>query len=187
MYENSLRVREAREKYFETWGLDGGGYTASWVTLKQLGPLRIGFPNSPARIRAVKMHDLHHVATAYDANWMGEAEIGAWEIGAGCHRHFAAWVLNLIALVYGVLLSPTRALRAFARGRASETLYRSHDLDESILAQTVGELRTSLGLDSAVPTPNAIDVLQLACWWTLGLVLLIAPFILLACGFLLLR
>lgn len=175
IYEDHLEMRAARERYFEAWGLDAGGYTAKWVTLKQLGPIPLGFPNTPGRMRTVKMHDLHHVLTGYDANWIGEAEIGAWEIGAGCHHHVAAWVLNLGAMVYGVFLAPKRVLRAFARGRRSETLYRSRELDESLLDKTVGAMRRQQGLDSDEPNPSAVDLLLLGCWWFGGVALASLP------------
>jgi len=175
MYEDLLSLRQARDLYFERWGLDAGGYTSKWVTLAKVGPLRLGFPNTPARIRAVKMHDLHHVATEYNADWVGEAEIGAWEIGASCHLHHAAWILNLMALLYGVFLSPSRVLAAFARGRKSETLYRSRELDEKLLDETVGELRTSLVLDTTPSKPGALDALLLGVWWLVGLALVGFP------------
>ena len=64
--------------------------------------LRIGrvpvaaFPNGAARVRAVRLHDLHHVATGYATSWVGEAEIGAWEREAGRKpesrwNYYACW------------------------------------------------------------------------------------------------
>ena len=43
------------------------------------------FPNTDSRKRAVPLHDLHHILTGYKTDWMGEAEIGAWELRAGCN------------------------------------------------------------------------------------------------------
>lgn len=80
-YEDALRVRDARARYFESNGFGDGGYDAKWVKLA-LGPIPFAFPNGAARVRAVRLHDLHHVATGYDTNVLGEAEIGAWEIGS---------------------------------------------------------------------------------------------------------
>jgi hypothetical protein len=53
------------------------------------GRLKLAFPNTQARIRAVRYHDLHHVVTDYETNWKGESEIGAWEVATGC-RDFMA-------------------------------------------------------------------------------------------------
>lgn len=180
IYEDSLKMSAARDLYFAAWGLDAGSYTAKWVTLKSIGPIRLGFPNTAGRRRTVKMHDLHHVLTGYDANWIGEAEIGAWEVGAGCHRHLAAWVLNLSAMLYGAVLAPSRVLRAFARGRQSETLYRSRELDESLLDETVGDIRRRLKIDRERSDPGPTDVILLACWWIGGWLLVASPLLVLA-------
>lgn len=115
-YDDNLSVKEARAIYFALFGLGEGGYTDPWVRVK-LGPIPFGFPNTQARITAVKRHDLHHVATGYDANWTGEAEIGAWEIASGCGRFYAAWILNLYAFGAGLFLCPRAILRAFLKGR----------------------------------------------------------------------
>ena len=85
-YDPHLTLRDARQRYFERGGFGNGGYWDRWVRLKA-GPLVIRFPNTQARLRAVKLHDLHHVLTEYDTSWSGEAEIGAWEIATGCGRH----------------------------------------------------------------------------------------------------
>src|SRR5690606_29660158 len=103
-------------------GLSEAGYRDRWVWLRA-GPLRIPLYNSRARVRAVKLHDLHHVATGYATTWTGEAEIAAWELAGGCGRHYAAWLLNLAALAVGAVIAPRRVARAFARGRRSATLY----------------------------------------------------------------
>ena len=76
-------LRAARDRYFAANGLGEGGYTDRWVRL-MAGPVPIWFPNTAARVRAVRLHDLHHVLTAYETTWTGEAELGAWEIASGC-------------------------------------------------------------------------------------------------------
>lgn len=146
-YAADLKVRDARQAYFDANGFVNGGYDDRWVKLTA-GPLRIYFPNIPARVRSVKLHDLHHVATGYDTTWTGEAEIGAWEIAAGCGRHWVAWLLNLNAIAIGLVIAPRATVRAFARGRRSRTLYRGA-FEERMLEMTVGELREELGLAAA--------------------------------------
>ena len=141
-------MRDARARYFEANGLSEAGYRSRWVVLRA-GPLPLYLPNSPARRRAVPLHDLHHIATGYDTSWTGEAEIGAWELGAGCGHYWAAWTLNFGAASLGLLIAPRRTLRAFRRGRRGRrTLY--HDpagFSESLLELTVGDLRRALVLD----------------------------------------
>lgn len=176
MDDQSLTLRAARQRYFDEWGFGDGGYEATWVALKPVAGINVGFPNTDARRRAVKMHDLHHVLTGYAADWTGEAEIGAWEIGAGCGAHVAAWILNLLALGYGVFIAPRQMLAAMARGRRSRSLYAAHELDERLLDERVGTVRQQLGIPAAV-TPTAADAVALAAWWVAGASLTLAPLV----------
>lgn len=179
--DGALSLREARQRYFDTWGFGDGGYDASWVELKKVAGIPIGFPNTEARRRAVKLHDIHHALTGYAADWTGEAEIGAWEVGAGCGGHLAAWILNLSALQYGVFLAPRAVLYAMARGRRGRSLYAARELDERILDERVDAVRARLGLDA--PTePGLGDVAALAAWWAVGFAMWIAPLAALSAG-----
>ena len=150
MYADSMTVAEAREQYFAENGFSLAGYQDRWVKLFAIGPIPIGFPNTKARIAAVKLHDLHHVATGYRTTFTGESEIGAWEVGAGCGRYWAAWLLNLSAFGIGMLVSPRRVVRAFARGRRSKSLY-DRAFGDDLLLITVGELRARLRIDLRDP------------------------------------
>jgi hypothetical protein len=97
----------------------------------------VWFPNTDARRRAVRLHDLHHLATGYETSLVGEAEIGAWELAGGCKRYPAAWVLNIAAVLLGLLVAPRCTWRAFLRGRHSETLY-PHRVRGSLLGRDGG-------------------------------------------------
>ncbi|WP_437589985.1 hypothetical protein [Sorangium sp. So ce1000] len=167
-YDEGLTMREARALYFEVnrFGADGG-YGDAWVDFK-LGPLPVPFPNTRARMRAVRYHDLHHVLTGYDTNAIGEFEISAWELGAGCKGFVAAWQLNLGGLFAGLLSAPRRTVRAFFRGRRSESLYGRPF--EVLLDRKVGELRREMGVDAPPSSPTAIDVLWLALASLAGIV-----------------
>jgi hypothetical protein len=138
-YADTMTMREARKLYFEVnrFG-ETGGYDDAWVDFK-LGPLPMPFPNTKARIAAVRYHDLHHLLTGYDTDIVGEFEISAWEIAAGCKGMVAAWVLNLGGMAGGVLRAPRRVFAAFVRGRGQRTTYGA-DLNE-LLDLTVGEAR----------------------------------------------
>ena len=144
-FANHLSVAKARERYFDSNGFSEAGYSDRWVRIK-FGPIPVIFPNSGARIRALRLHDLHHIATGYDTDLRGEAEQSAWEIGAGCGRHWFAWAINLTGVAYGVFLAPIRTWRAFRRGRRSRTLY-SGQFEPALLEQSVGALRQTLELD----------------------------------------
>ncbi|XYH98084.1 hypothetical protein ACMHYB_61820 [Sorangium sp. So ce1128] len=165
--DEGLTMREARAVYFDVnrFGADGG-YGDAWVDFK-LGPLPVPFPNTRARVRAVRYHDLHHVLTGYDTSTIGEFEISAWELGAGCKDFAAAWQLNLGGLFAGLLSAPRRTVRAFLRGRRSESLYGRPF--EALLDRTVGELRREMRVDSPSSSPAAIDVLWLALAGLAGL------------------
>jgi hypothetical protein len=147
-YDDALTLRAARERYFRDNGFPpDGGYSDKWVKL-QMGPLALRIPNTPERVRSVRYHDLHHVATDYATDWTGEAEIAAWEIASGCADHHAAWLLNLWAMAIGLAIAPRAVWHAFRRGRRTRNLYRE-PWSEALLAPKLGELRERLGLRDA--------------------------------------
>lgn len=152
-YDPDSSMRAARKIYFaiNKFG-DNGGYDDAWVDFK-LGPIPFPFPNTAGRIRAVKVHDLHHILTGYDTDITGEFEISAWELGAGCKDFYAAWVLNLGGLFGGLLVSPRRIVRAFARGLASRSLY-GLPLEE-LLELPVGQARGRFIAAEPTPMPRA--------------------------------
>ena len=179
-YEDTLRVRDARARYFRDNAFgDDGGYAKRWVRIA-LGPVPVFVPNTAARVRAVRLHDLHHVATSYDTDLVGEAEIAAWEIGSGCGGYLAAWVLNLYAMAIGLFVGREPTWRAFVRGRRSGNLY--HDgWRDALLDESVGAMRTELGLDRAgasVATPA--DRALFGLWLAAALLLALATLALLA-------
>jgi hypothetical protein len=140
-YDLDSTMRAARERYFAVNGFgDDGGYGSAWVDFK-LGPVPFPFPNSKERVRALRFHDLHHILTGYDTNFLGELEISAWEIGAGCKDYTVAWLLNLSGIA-SWWLSPGRIFRAWVRGRRSRSLY-GEDL-EPLLDGTVRDARATM-------------------------------------------
>ncbi len=165
--EVGVTVRAARARYFAANGFDERGYEARWVRL-QAGPIPIVFPNTRARVRSVRVHDVHHVVTGYATSWTGEAEIGAWEIASGCADHGAAWLLNLMAFPIGLVIAPRATFRAFVRGRHSGNLYRRM-IDDVLLAGQVDALTRSLGLDRPVGAADLGDVVRFVGWAMLAL------------------
>ncbi len=144
-FGDSTPLRHARTEYFRQAGFGpDGGYGARWVKV-QLGPLPVWFPNTQGRRRAVRLHDLHHIATGYATSLVGEAEIGAWELAAGCADYYAAWLLNIGAVAIGLLIAPRRVWQAFLRGRSCTTLYHL-GFDDRGLDDSVGGLRRRLRL-----------------------------------------
>lgn len=168
-YDPSMTMRQARDKYFSENGFgEDGGYGDAWVDFK-LGPVPFPFPNLPARVRAVKIHDLHHILTGYDTNTTGELEISAWEIGAGCRGYAAAWILNLGGMAGGVLVAPKRTFRAFVRGRRTQSLY-DRQLD-AMLDRSVADMRRETNADAPPASPTAGDAALFAASSAVGMVI----------------
>lgn len=162
IYDSGLSMRDARTLYFEINNFKNGGYDDRWVKIR-VGPLPIAFPNTRARLRVVKYHDLHHVLTEYSTTWKGEAQIGAWEVATGCPCNYAAWILNLLGFAVGLLICPRATYRAFMRGRHSANLYK-RDFSEELLSQRVGELRAELRLDEGIKRRSRQDKLSFLMW-----------------------
>lgn len=167
-----VTMREAKREAFARFGIpEDGGDSEAWVDFK-LGPLPMPFPNTDARRRAVKLHDLHHVLTGYRMDIIGEFEISAWEIAAGCGSYSVPWLLNLMGTTAGLVSAPLRTMRAFWRGARSRSLYTTLSHDE-VIDLPVEEVRRRLGiapLEQHV-SPQLKDVLQLAAASVAGLAL----------------
>lgn len=150
MHDTTLT--EALANYFEDSGFDETTYTETWTRFK-VGPVPVIFPNTAERKRIIQRHDLHHIATGYSTDIMGEGEQGAWELGSGCGTNATAWGLNLLAMTPGLVASPRRMLAAFRRGLRSKNLYAPDArVDMSV---TVQQLREELTLDDAADDSGA--------------------------------
>lgn len=162
-YADDSTLLAARARYFADNGfaLDGG-YADDWVIVK-LGPIPFPIPNTASRRAAVPNHDLHHVATGFATDLVGEGEIGAWEIASGCAHVRAALVLNLLVMWPVLFMAPGRLFRAFVWGRHTRNLYGER-VDAGLLAETVGSLRRRLGLDAPRPAATPADRASFAAW-----------------------
>jgi len=175
----SLTLREARARYFRENGFgEDGGYAKRWVSVR-VGPLPLAFPNTQARVRAVRYHDLHHVVTGYATDLRGEGEIAAWEIASGCAGFVAAWALNLYAFALGLATDAGATWRAFLRGRRTRNLYRAR-YDDALLAERVADVRERLGLGAGSWAPTPVDRAAFAAWATASFALWLASLALLA-------
>lgn len=143
-YSDGMCLKEARDLFLAANHLSVEGYSAPTFTIGLFG-LPLKFPNTAARKRAVPLHDLHHLLTGYGTNWMGEAEIGAWELRAGCNS-FITYFLNGGGVIIGLLLSPRRVWRAFRAAKGHHTLYLDSLPYEHLLQMSVVEVRQRLGI-----------------------------------------
>lgn len=162
-YPDSATVREALDRFFAENGFGpDGGYDVRWVKV-HLKPFPVYFPNTAARVRAVKLHDVHHLLTGYDTSVTGEVEIGGWEIASGCAHHYPAWILNLGSFTMGLAIAPRRLYRAFVRGRRSLNLYPGEFTPE-LLDRTLGSLRSGLRIGPLPERARGSDVAAFAGW-----------------------
>lgn len=145
VYKDDTLIKDALNQLFNRFKIPQDAYTAKYFSIS-VGRFPIYLPNIPSRIKVAKFHDIHHVLTGYPANWRGEAEIGAWEIASGCQNYFVAWFLNFGAVFVGLFMHPVAVLKAFKRGRNTQTnLYHNFEY-EPLLTMTVKELRAKIGL-----------------------------------------
>lgn len=139
-------VHQALTHFLDDNGFTVEGYDAPTVAIP-IGPLTVHLPNTEGRKRVVAWHDLHHVATGYGTDLVGEAEIGAFELRAGCPS-VIGWVYNGMAVMMGLLLAPRRVLAALRAARGKRTLYDAGlDYGEA-LALPLPALRAHMGLDA---------------------------------------
>ena len=139
-----LTLREGRELYLSMNGFSMEEYTRPTFEVPIFGRM-VKFPNPPARQQAIARHDLHHLLTGFGTDYAGEAEVGAWELGAGCNTAFL-WFINGLAVAIGLLIAPRRTLRAFRRARGQRSLYVDGRELPALLDMKIAELRRELGI-----------------------------------------
>ncbi len=164
----AMTLRDARDRYFADNGFTTDSYHEDWVDIRFAGlPLRL--PSPAARKRVLPLHDLHHALTGYRANILGEAEIGAWELGSGLGPYTIGYPLDLMSLAWSVWVAPRRIFAAFIRGRRSGNFY-TRPAPADVLERDLDTLRRELRLDRHDGRVRATDVLAFAGWVLLALV-----------------
>ncbi|MDI1443630.1 hypothetical protein [Polyangium sp. 6x1] len=142
----TLTVRAARDAYLAENGFTTAEYTAETFSLMFFGGrFKVSLPNPPPRRWAVALHDLHHVATGYGADFIGEGEIGLWELMGGCET-WIVYLLNASAAMLGFVLSPSRMLQAYEGAKPARALYRQGVKLDDLLDMPLGDLRERLGI-----------------------------------------
>jgi hypothetical protein len=142
----SLGVREGRDHYLAENGFTTAAYDSPTAKGSLFG-VSFSVPNPPAHQRAIRFHDLHHVATGYGTDHAGEAELSAWQARRGllpAGLYVTAIVLFNAAL--GVVVAPHRTLKALQAARGTGSLFNVAAGYESLLGLSVGELRSMLGI-----------------------------------------
>jgi hypothetical protein len=141
-------VLQARDHYLRENGFTLAGYDAAWTRGSLFG-IPFVVPNTQRHRWAIKLHDLHHVATGYGTDLIGEVEISAWELRRGFGKlglYVGSIVLSLA--MTGFLIAPRRTLRAWqASGRGHTSLFSDvHGSYDELLHISVGELRGKLAV-----------------------------------------
>ncbi|MBO6941015.1 MAG: hypothetical protein JJ863_38930 [Deltaproteobacteria bacterium] len=67
----ALSTRQALDEFLDTNGFTTDGYDAPTVDIP-IGPIVIPLPNTDGRKAVARFHDLHHVATGYGTDLVGE-------------------------------------------------------------------------------------------------------------------
>ena len=122
-------------------------YDARWTDASFLG-VRFRIPNTRRHRFAIMLHDLHHVATGFGTDLVGEGEISAWELRRGL-RGLDLYVTSIVAsgALMGAVFAPRRALAAWRASGKSSSLFASVQSDgeyHALLDTTVATLRRRL-------------------------------------------
>jgi hypothetical protein len=142
----AMSVRDGRDAYLSENGFTVEAYDAKWTDASFFG-VRFRVPNPPRHRVAIMMHDLHHVATGYGTDLVGEAEVSAWEIRRGL-RGLGAYVggIVLAGAAAGLVFAPRRTLRAWLASRSGGSLFQTARTYDELQGMTVGALRRELGV-----------------------------------------
>jgi hypothetical protein len=136
-------VRAGRDRYLADNSLTLDSYDRRGFPV-YVGKWAVRLPN-PGLLH---LHDLHHVVTGYGTGLVGEAEISAYELRAGC-RSFMVHMLCVGAILCAMFVAPRRIVRAWRRARGARTLYYTTLPYEKILDMRVTELRRHLNVTPA--------------------------------------
>lgn len=139
-------VQRGRDAYLSENGFSVAEYDAPWTKVAVLG-LRFAVPNGPRHRAAIMRHDLHHVATGYGTDLVGEAEVSAWELRrglAGLGLYVGSLVLGIAAV--GMVIAPRRTLRAWRASGSATSLFADPAPYDELLALSVGALRARLAV-----------------------------------------
>lgn len=139
-------VSRGLDVYFAENGFSAAAYDAPRATASLFG-VDVSYPNTPAHRWALRRHDLHHVATGYGSDHLGEGELSAWEAASGLGA-MSWWVraIVLLGIAVGLLLSRRRVVAAWRAGRQARSLFIDDAAPEVLERLTIGELRERLGI-----------------------------------------
>jgi hypothetical protein len=166
-----------RDRFRERNGITETSRRVEWI---RVGPIPVPVPNPPARRRALRLHDLHHLVAGYRTDLPGEFQVSAWECGAGLHDEPVAWVFCPTGTLGGMLRYPRRTVAAHARGRRARTFFGQGP--DRVDALTLAAARAWCRAETAHPRPTARDWVGAIGWAAVGVVSLLLPPVAMAIG-----
>jgi hypothetical protein len=139
-------VQQGRDAYLAENGFTTQAYDERFTKATLLG-IRFSVPNTPRHRWAIRLHDLHHVATGFGTDFVGEVEVSAWESAAGLRRLglYTGGIVLGLALA-GLFTAPRRALRAYRASKRASLFGPDAPEYEALLTLSIGELRERLGI-----------------------------------------
>lgn len=141
-----MRVRDARDGYLAENGFTVEAYDSPKSTGSIFG-IKISVPNPPPHRRAIRLHDLHHVATGFGTDHAGEGEIAAWQARRGLV--VAGMYVTAITALNGAIgfgAAPARVWSAWRAAGTGGSLFALDAEYEALLEMRVGALRSLLGI-----------------------------------------
>jgi len=143
---SGISVREGRDAYLTENGFTVEGYESKWTDASLFG-IRFRVPNTARHRSAIMMHDLHHVATGFGTDLVGEGEVSAWELRRDL-RGLGAYVGSIVVAgaFAGLLVSPLRTLQAWRSSSPRSSLFQNSRPYDELLAMSIGDLRRKLGV-----------------------------------------
>lgn len=179
--------RELLPVFYKQYNLgNDGGDSSAYVRVEFTQKIVLYFPNFDARRKAVLKHDIHHLATGYTSTFKGETEISAWELASGCTHYWVAIVLDLHAMMIGMLFNPAGVYGAFIKGRHTRNLYQDDFTDEQLMDMPLGVIKENMGLNGYAGNRRGKfgDWFLFLSWLLFGVIysvssLLLLPFVLL--------
>jgi len=138
-------VARGRDAYLAENGFTLAAYDAPW-TQASFFALDFAVPNTKRHAAAIRLHDLHHVATGFGTDLAGEGEISAWEVRGGL-RGAGLYVSTIVAsgALMGLLLAPRRTVRAWRAAKNARPLWTLGVPYEELMSLSVEQLRTLVG------------------------------------------
>ncbi|MGQ0629158.1 MAG: hypothetical protein ACT4PL_13795 [Phycisphaerales bacterium] len=162
-YPACWTVRCGLDAFLAENGYEAAHYDLPRTPARVLG-VSFSVPNPPRHRWAIMRHDLHHIATGFGTDLAGEAQLSAWECGRGIGP-LGMYVGSIVVsgFLMGLCVVPVRTTRAWRAGRGGRprsalcgeqgkeergrTLYDASALGyDALLAMSIGELRSRLGL-----------------------------------------